>query len=255
MNIAASNAAEIALIKAELRTKFEIVELGPVRWLIGLAIRRDRATRTVGIFQMALINNIVSQFGLTDAHPVSTPLDHNVHLSHDDCPRTESERSAIVTIPYRQLIGSLMYLILGSRPDIAFAVSHLSQFNVNPGLRHWTAAKHVVRYLKGSCNFELTLGDTCPTEIHGYCDASFGGVPGPDGSGARRSISGFGFSFGRSCGLISWSSKRQDTTATSTSAAEYVASAHAAKEALWLQNVLELLEFDILRPSIIHCDN
>ncbi|THH06957.1 hypothetical protein EW146_g9456 [Bondarzewia mesenterica] len=113
----------------------------------------------------------------------------------------------MATVPFQQLIGSLMYLILGSRPDIAYAVNHLSQFNAHPGLKHWATVKHIVRYLKGTHQYELTLGGTAPLELLRHCDASFGGVPGPDGSGAHHSVSGFGFSFGQNCDLISWSSK------------------------------------------------
>ncbi|THH05775.1 hypothetical protein EW146_g9810 [Bondarzewia mesenterica] len=126
MNVAASNPVEIAHIKQELRTEFDIIKLGPVRWLIGLSIWHDHDTRTMGISQTALIDSIITQFSLADVHHASTPLDHNVCLSHDDCPQTESDHSAMATILYHQLIRSLMYLVLSSRPDIAFAVSHLS---------------------------------------------------------------------------------------------------------------------------------
>ncbi|TFY74098.1 hypothetical protein EWM64_g9914 [Hericium alpestre] len=251
MNVIADSKAEMARVKSELRSHFDIVELGPVSWLVGLAVARDRVARTVTITQTALVDSVITQFGLQDAHPVSTPLDPNVHLTHADCPSDDASRAEMSIIPYRELIGSLMYLAIGSRPDIAHAVQHLSQFNANPGHNHWHGAKHVARYLKGTRTHGLVLGGLQPLALSGFSDASFGGQPGP--AGARRSISGFVFTLGS--GAISWSSKRQPVTALSTCESEYAAAAHAAREALWLCNILTLLDFPPPGPVPIACDN
>lgn len=237
MNVLGDSNEEIERVKEGLKEEFDVVELGPVEWIVGLRVRRDRANKFVSISQTALIDEIIKQFNQVDAAPVTTPLDHNVRLSQDDSPKPDdAEHIAHMTkIPYRQLIGCLMYLALSTRPDITFAVNFLSQFNANPGRNHWQGAIHVVRYLKRTRDLELRLGGSGPIELNGFCDSSYGGFAGP--SGSRRSTSGFGFSLGLGSGLISWSSKRQTVTATSTSEAEYMACAHAAKEALWLRNV------------------
>lgn len=254
MNVLGDSNEEIGRVKA-LKEEFDVVELGPVEWIVGLRVRRDRAKRLVYISQTALIDDIIKQFNQTDASPVITPLDHNIRLSHDDSPAPDDteHKNYMAKIPYRQLIGCLMYLALGTRPDIAFSVNFLSQFNANPGRNHWQGAIHVVWYLKRTRNLELQLGGTGPIELNGFCDSSYGGFAGP--SGSRCSTSGFGFSLGIGSGLISWSSKRQAVTATSTSEAEYMACAHAAKEALWLRNVLDQLGFGCTTATVIQCDN
>jgi hypothetical protein len=131
--------------------------------------------------------------------------------------------------PYRQLIGSLVYLALGTRPDIANTVQHLSQFlqNPGPGRNHWDAAIRTVRYLKGTRTLGLTLGGHQPIRLVGMTDSDYANCP-----DTRRSVSGYCFKL--RAGVISWSSRKQPTVATSTCEAEYMATCHAAKEAIWL---------------------
>ncbi|THH16381.1 hypothetical protein EW146_g4256 [Bondarzewia mesenterica] len=251
LNLAGFTKYEVHSIKISLRKHFDIIKLGPVQWLVGLAITRNLSTHTITISQTGLIDSILHKFHLTDAHPVSIPLDHNVKLTHADCPSSDSNKQLMMTVPYRELISCLMYLSIGSRPDISFAVQHLSQFNVNPGPYHWMAAKHVVRYLKGTRTHGLILGGTKPLILYGYTDTSFGGTPEPIRS--RCSVSGFSFSLGS--GLISWSSKCQSLTATSTCEAEFIAAAHACKEALWFYTILTSLDLKPTSAILIHCDN
>ncbi|TFY76846.1 hypothetical protein EWM64_g7165 [Hericium alpestre] len=238
-------------VKSELRSHFDIVELGPVSWLVGLAVTHDRAARTVTVSQTALVNSVITQFGLQDAHLVSTPFDPNVHLTHADCPSDNSSHAKMTSVPYRELIGSLMYLAIGTRPDIAHAVQHLSQFNANPGHNHWHGTKHVALYLKGTRTLGLVLRGLQPLALSGFTDTSFGGQPGP--AGARRSVSSFVFTLGS--GAISWSSKHQPVTALSTCKSEYATAAHTARKALWLCNVLTLLDFTPSGAVPIACNN
>ncbi|TFY77648.1 hypothetical protein EWM64_g6364 [Hericium alpestre] len=194
MNIAADSKEEMAHVKSELRSHFNIVELGPVNWLVGLTVSRDRTARTVTISQTALIDSVITQFGLDNAHPVSTPLDPNVRLTHADCPTDDASRADMAFVPYHELIGSLMYLCISTRPDITHSVNHLSQFNANPGHAHWLGAEHVTCYLKGTRTLGLILSGTQPLVLSSFTDASFGGDAGP--AGARCSVSGFAFNLG-----------------------------------------------------------
>lgn len=139
-----------------------------------------------------------------------------------------------------------MYASVATRPDITFAVSSLARFSQNPGPAHWTALKRVFAYLKGTRDFWLTLGGRDPHLI-GFADA--------DGMSqeTRRPISGYTYLIG---GSISWSSKRQDIVTLSTTEAEYVSLTHAAKEAIWLQNLLnEIFPNTQFSPITINCDN
>ena len=132
-------------------------------------------------------------------------------------------------IPYREAMGSLMYAVMGTRPDIAFAVSTVAQFLDNPRWAHWEAVKRIFRYLRGMQNLELVYGGV-RRGLVGYTDV--------DGASQehRRAISGFVFLVDG--GAITWSSKKQELVTLSTTEAEYVAATHAAKEAIWIRRLI-----------------
>ena len=195
-----------------------------MHWCIGFQNTRDRAARTITIHQERYINTVLERFGMQDSNPVATPLDPSAKL----VPLPDGEASA--DVPYATAIGSLMYAAVGTRPDIAFAVQALSQFNARPSNAHWTAVKHVMRYLKGTRHLGLQFGATT-LDLVGYSDADWA-----QSLVDRRSTSGYVFKLAG--GPVSWSSKKQPTVALSTMEAEYIALAHAAKEAIWLRALL-----------------
>ena len=136
--------------------------------------------------------------------------------------------------PYRALVGSLLYVAMWTRPDIAFAVSQVARFQQSPTDHHWQCAKHILRYLKGTCNIGLTFSaepTTSPPTLRGYVDASWGEDP-----STRRSQTGYVFTLG--VAAIAWKSKLQETVALSSTEAEYLALSPAVKEALFLRNLL-----------------
>jgi|SRR5579871_5521089 len=153
---------------------------------------------------------------------------------------------------YQGAVGALMYLMLGTRPEIAFPISVASRYAANPTDNHISAVKRILRYLKGTLNYELVFrGSVSP--LVGYTDADWAGD-----KDTRRSTSGYTFNIGS--GAISWSSKRQPTVALSTCEAEYMAQTQAAKEAIWLKGLLvELSDMhnNELNPSavILYGDN
>ena len=157
---------------------------------------------------------------MTDCNPVSTPLDTSVHLQQAD---KEAENADITN--YRQIIGSLMFLMIGTRPDIAAAVSIVSQFAANPMPTHIQAVKRILRYLKGTKGYKLHFGGQLGGQkLVGYCDANWGNE-----INSRKSTSGYLFYL---AGGVIWSSKRQPTVALSSTEAEYMALTHATKEAI-----------------------
>jgi len=149
-------------------------------------------------------------------------------------------------VPYHEAVGSLMYAALGTRPDIAFAVQTVSRFSTKPGSTPWEAVKRIFRYLKGTTDLWLTYGIS-KMDLTGYADA--------DGSMAedRHAISGYAFMIHG--GAVSWSTKRQEIIALSTTEAEYVAITHAAKEALWLRSLLSQLFDIVLDSTTLFSDN
>jgi len=140
-----------------------------------------------------------------------------------------------------------MYAMVGTRPDLAFAQSLVSQFMTNPGPQHWMAVKRIMRYLKGTWNVRLRLGGQ-GLHLVGLCDADWAGDVQD-----RRSTTGYVFMLGQ--GAISWNSKRQPTIALSTVEAEYMAASQCVKEALWLRQLLEDVGLVQEQAMRILCDN
>jgi Reverse transcriptase (RNA-dependent DNA polymerase) len=158
LTITAENQSVLEKTKWDLTQVFSMKDLGEIHWLLNLKIERDWQKKTMVISQPAYIEKIIKKFNLEDAKTYATPLDPAVKLSKDQCPSTERGKQAMSKIPYRQAIGSLIWAAVATRPDIGFAVSLHSQFLENPGGTHWTAVKHVFKYLKGTKHCKLTLG-------------------------------------------------------------------------------------------------
>jgi hypothetical protein len=184
---------------------------------------------------------------MTQAKPYGSHMIPGMVYTSQQSPSTPEETARMQRTPYRQAIGSLMYLAVGTRPDIAFAVSMLSRFLNNPGDAHWEAVKRLFRYLKGTKDLQLTYGGE-QHDLQSYTDAD-GNV-----QEDRRAISGTAILIDG--GAISWAAKRQELVTLSTAEAEYVAATHAAKDTLWVHKLVQELTPDILDlPSTLHCDN
>ena len=112
---------------------------------------------------------MLSQFKLTECNPVSTLMDPGIQLSKLLCPMTKEETEEMDKVPYMNAVGALMYLAISTRPDIAYSVAKLAQFNTNPGRGHWQAVKHIFRYLKGTMDLKLTYRpDKSPSFPHPF---------------------------------------------------------------------------------------
>lgn len=231
-------------LKKDLGSRYELVDLGEARWLLGFEIRRDRRLRTLTLSQAGYISTLLERFRMTDAYALSIPLDPHVNLFEYDL--TAEERSEMATRPYARLVGSLMYAAIGTRPDIAFAVSLLARFMSDPASMHWDAAKCVLRYLKGTQDFCLTFGRLAEGLI-GFTDADWCSLS------HRHSISGYLFTF--SGGAISWRSRKQSIIALSSTEAEYVAASEAGHELLWLRYLISELTEPLREATPLKCDN
>lgn len=179
--------------------------------MLGIEVERNRGAHTISFSQQAYIRKILEHFGLQDAYLLSTLLDPHHKLSLAQCPDNPCQYRSMRDVPYREAIGSLMYVALGTRPDIMFAVTFLSQFMQNLGHSHWEEVKQVFRYLKGTIHWKLTIGmgghwDWAEPEkwdcigLEGFADV--------DGVSQyhRHSISGYIFTIDG--GAVSWSSKK-----------------------------------------------
>lgn len=250
LTLACNNRPALDFVKRELGNRFKMRDLGPAKLLLGLEITRDRPNRHLYLGQKRYCLSVLARFNMSNCKPVITPIDPNVSL----CKTTEPQPPEVVetmrNVPYLSAVGSLMYLSQGTRPDIAYAVGVLSQFMTNPGPTHWKAVQRVFRYLKGTLDYKLTFGPSTSTNqlLVGYSDSDHAG-----NLDTRRSTSGYVFYIGNS--PVSWSSKLQPTIALSTGEAEYAATVHSGKEALWFRTFLTELGYNMSGPTIIHVDN
>ena len=241
--IAAHDAASVAGVKAQLMAAFEARDLGEAKLFLGMTISRDRGSRQVKLSQERMTRELVAKFGLSDAKGKAVPISTSVRLAKGD-----GEPLDVAVHHYSGLVGSLMYLSVCTRPDIAQAVGALARYMSAPTDTHWQTAKGVLRYLGGTADHGLIWGGPGVQQgLRAYCDADYAGDV-----DTRRSTTGYVFLLNG--GAISWSSRRQQTVAASTTEAEYMAAANAVKEALWVRKLLA----DLRQPVgtvLIRADN
>jgi hypothetical protein len=174
---------------------------------------------------------ILDEFNMANCNPVATPFPHGIQLislpvDDDNRPIGIQDHEG-----YRKLVGSLLYASTHTRPDIAFAFGSLSRHLHAPGLSHWQAVKHLLRYIKGTIHYGLRFNNTDDNDddLFLHCDADYAG------SETRKSTTGYvAIAAG---GAVTWNSVLQRTVAKSTMEAEYVALAEAVKEALWISKL------------------
>jgi hypothetical protein len=150
----------------------------------------------------------------------------------DQCPKTKEEEEDMYHVPYPSAVGSLMYAMVCTRPNIAHAVGVLSRYMSKLGKEHWITVKRVFMYLHGTTSYGLCyqgrLGLDRVLEIHGFVDVDWVGD-------LDRRIYTSGYVFNLFGGAISWMHKREVVVALSTIEVEYMATTHASKEEVWLQ--------------------
>ena len=237
--------SDIQRIKNALNAEFKMSDLGRICYYLGMTVVRDRANRILRLGQSAYIERFLRHHGMWESKPQSTPMETSAKLT----PAEEGYTApAELLKTYQSAVGSLMYAMLGTRPDIAFAVSVVSRYASNPTEAHFSAVKRIFRYLRSTINWHLTYKGTLQNLV-GYTDSDWAGD-----HGTRKSTSGYVFCLGS--GAISWSSKRQATVALSTCEAEYVGQTQAAKEAVWLRGLLSQIRPSApLQTVIIYGDN
>ena len=248
--LAASCAIEASSFKHELSSIWEIKDLGESSFCIGIRIERDLASHHIYLSQTSLIDKVLMQFNMVDCNPVSTPMETGLTLSrHSDVVLTREEESELKDLPYRQLVGLLMYLAIATHPDIALAMAKLSQFLAFYNFAHWNAAKRVLRYLKGTRTLKLRLGGSVVSDLLGFSDASHACCP-----DSGKSVGAYCFFLGNG-GAISWAARKQKTVAQSTCDTEYIAISEAARECMWLHMLTEEVGYPQSCPTPLLTDN
>ncbi|KAE9009326.1 hypothetical protein PR003_g15970 [Phytophthora rubi] len=128
--------ATISTVKDKIRHSFKLKDLGAVRYILGIEVHHDLTEKTFMLHQPRYIDDLVQSFNQTEAHPSVTPIDLSLPVTKEDQPETQEDMKIMRGKPFRSIIGCLSYLTGSTRPDIAVAVSRLSRYLENPGIRH-----------------------------------------------------------------------------------------------------------------------
>eukprot|EP01038_Epipyxis_sp_PR26KG_P014695 gene14695-19743_t len=291
--VAYSNTTLLKSFKDNLTREYKIRDLGTLDRALNMEITR---TNDGGLFlsQRLYTEDLLKRFGAlsTDGKPLvnkaDTPMDHRIKFSKEGATRSRYKSDSKIQgesgnkcedsdpIPadfnYRAVVGALLWLSMGTRPDIAYAVSQVAKYSSAPKMAHLNACKRILRYLVGTMDFGIYYStkaamdcvkkDSLPTGyfrgshlasdarfgMDGYVDADFA-----NDLDTRRSVTGYVFMLAG--GPISWQSRAQVSTALSTMEAEYMAASAATQEALWLRMILEELGISLVQPLVLREDN
>jgi hypothetical protein len=231
---------------------FQIKDLGEPKKFLGCTFDRDRAAGTIKLSIGHYIDTLVNRLGLTDAKSPGSPLNPGTNLRRR--PISEGPDENMIDVPYRATIGCLSWICEACRPDISFARTYLAQFMDNPTMQHWDAAKHVVRYLKGTRDHGIVYRKDVEVGLNIYADADWAG-----NAEDRKSISGIITLVNGA--PLSWESRKQRTVAISTMEAEYNAATCATQDIIWMRRLFKGFSqgFDlgsyISNPTPFYLDN
>jgi hypothetical protein len=203
--------------------KFEMKNMGPANYVLGIRISRDRDSKLIYLDQENYLEKVLKRFKMGDCRPVSTPVSKGTILNKSMCPTNKTELEEMIAVPYAQAVGNLMYVMTSTRPDICYAVGLVSRYQSNPGLD------------------EL--------EIKGFTDVDFAGD-----TDDRKSTNEYVFLFGGIA--VSWLSKKQSCVAKYTMEAEDIACSTAVSNAVWIKRFVDSLKLDMQdRPVNVFCEN
>lgn len=227
----------ISSLLSRLRHEFATKDLGRLGYFLGLKVSYTSS----GLFlcQTKYAHDILDRAQLLDSKPVSTPLAPSATFTKD------GDAFCDPTL-YRSLVGALQYLTI-TRPDLAYVVNTVSQFQQRPTIEYFQAVKRILRYVKGTLNFGLTFSHGS-LQLLGYSDADWAKC-----TDTRRST--YGYSIFLVPNIISWSAKKQPTVSRSSCESEYRALANTASEMLWILNVFCDLHATPTEPPVLLSDN
>ena len=241
--IACADRSELDAFKASLCERFSMKDLGSLSHCLGMEIHQDLEKGTVTITQRSYAMDVLKRFGMSDCHPATVPMEprHQLEMVKSAPPHK---------FPYREIVGSLMYLMICSRPDLAFSVGRLARHLSAHLPSHHAAALQVLRYLKGTVDRQIVYSRNAdPGTLVGYCDSDHA-----SDIHTRRSTTGYVFCIAG--GAISWKSKLQPTVAKDSVEAEYMSLSAAVSEAVGLRRqALDLRILNIEGPTKIFCDS
>ena len=217
------NKSLIASKKAEFMKRWECRDLGECKEFLRMRITRKDGK--ILLDQTAYLQKVLERFGMVNARFAATPLPAGYKPIPNEGPADSTIRSK-----YQSVIGSLLYIMLGTRPDIAYAVTKMSQFSANPSQEHLDKALYICCYLAGTSKYALVFNGPSNKGLIAYTDSDWAGDP-----IKRRSVTGYFFKLAD--GIISWQSRSQKTVALSSTEAKYMALSDCSRQAIWMKTV------------------
>ena len=192
--LASSSLTLLQDIKQALSDRFEMTDMGQLKYFFGMEIEQDFKAGKITIKQSKFAGDILKKFSMNNSNPVKTPQDPGLKLTKGMCEQGCKHHETMASVPYRNAVGCLMYLMVGTRPDLAAAVGMLSQFAADPCPTHWQAFKRVFRYIQGTQTHGIKFQAGSIKGLQGYSDADWAGDV-----GSRRSTSGYAFIMNGGC--------------------------------------------------------
>ncbi|GKC34352.1 retrotransposon protein, putative, ty1-copia subclass [Tanacetum coccineum] len=239
-------------VKDYLGKCFAMKDLGEAAFILGIKIYRDRSKRLIGLSQSAYMDKILKIYRMDNSKRGHIPMQERLDLNKTQGASTPEEVKRMQNVPYASAVGSIMYAVRCTRPDVAFAQNITSRFQQNPGEPHWTAVKTILKYLRNTKDMFLVYGGNPEAElrVECYCDAGFE-------TDRDDTKSQTGYVFILNGGAVDWKSSKQSTTAMSATEAEYIAASEAAMEAVWIRKFISGLGIvpTINEPIKMFCDN
>ena len=194
--LAGNNPDMMSKTKSFLSSRFEMTDMGPATYVLGIKITRDRNTKFLYLAQENYLEKVLKKFIMVESKALSTPVSKGTILSKNMRHKDKEKQEFMEKVPYAQVAGNLMNAMTSTRPDICHAVGLVSRYEPNHGRTHWQAVKRIFRYPQGTKGMKLCFGIS-DLEIIGYTDANFVGDVDD-----KKSISGYVFLFGGI--VVSW---------------------------------------------------
>ena len=235
-------------VKICLSKNFFMKDLGEVTYILGIKIYRDRSKRLLGLSQSTYIDKMLKRFSMEQPKRGNIPMTHGITLSKSTCSKTQDERTHMSITLYASAIGSIMYSMLCTIPDVSYALSVMSRYQFDPSEGHWVVVKNILKYLRRTKDIFLIYGDG-DLVISGYTDFSF--------QSDRDDLKSQGYVFTLNGGAISWKSSKHETIVDSKTESEYIATSKAPKEAVWIRKFITEIGVvpSIVDPILLYCDN
>ena len=240
--IAANSDIRMNYGKEILKKKFKMKDMGKISWFLGMQFCQEGGIVTMN--QSYYLQNVLKRYGMDECKPRNTPCELKLSAYDDDSEITEE-------LQYREVVVSFVYAMTGTRPDLSFIVTKLSQRLSNPGKGEWILIKQVLRYIKGTLDYKLSFSKSKNgLKLVAYSDSDWA-----SSEDDRRSVTGYYFSLNEDGPAVSWKTRKQPTVALSTCEAEYMALSSTVQEAVYLNQVLVDLKQNSYEPILINEDN